>query len=164
MAISNQTCTFSVNAALSCTASGAGNQPGRFGDVQSADGSPSGTVAGYATGTLAAGASVTINLYDGSLLGLDGVTAIPLRTLYYVDLWLSGAGGFLRIGASGTNAHALWFADASDASDVVAGGPPFLQGGSVGLVVDNNHKNVKIANPHGTLSATYVFRADGLLV
>ncbi len=159
--------SFSCSATVTSSAGAAGiSSPSSNGDSQSIDGSPAVTVNGYVTGTIAFGASVSVNLFDGSVLALDGVTAVPFRTINYIDVWLStaGAGGYLRVGGAGSNAAVLWFGSTTDTEDVVIGGPPFMQGGTVGYVIDNTHKLLKIANPHGSLAATYTMRASGLLV
>ncbi len=160
-------CSYSINAAIQAAVTGTGNQSGTVGDVRYMADSPAGTVSGLKTATLTFGASATINLYDGSFLSPDGTTAVPLRTLLWFDLWLLPTavlpGGSLVIGNAASNAHLLWFGAATHTWEVSVGGNPFMGSGTVGKVVDNTHKNVLITNPHGSLSATYLFRAVGLL-
>lgn len=127
--------------------------------------SPTITQIGFATGTLAFGASVTIDL--SALTGLDGSTSIALVKLVYIDVGIpsTSAGGYLRIGNAASNANQLWFGGDTNTADIFPGGPMFQQGNpSSYVVVDASNKNVKILNPHGSLACDYVVRAAGLLV
>ena len=127
--------------------------------------SPTITQIGFATGTLAFGASVTIDL--SALTGLDGCTSIALVKLVYIDVGIAStsAGGYLRIGNAASDGNNLWFDAKTSTADIFPGGPMFQQGNpSSFVVVDASNKNVKILNPHASLACTYVVRAAGLLV
>ena len=170
MAISNPIVSFQSGAQISATTSGGlggGTSRSEKRFKQGTLRSTAISTIGWQTGTLTAGGTVEINLYSGALLSVDGTTAVPLRQILYVDLGIEtgSAGGYLRIGGAASDANALWFADATDKALVYPNGPMFMQGNpTTSVAVDNTHKNILIANPHATLSVTYVFRVAGLLV
>lgn len=121
--------------------------------------------------TLAGAASVTYDLFDGSLSDVTGVSA-PFRTLLYVAVYQvanasgvagSNSSGF-TIGNAAANAHALWFGAAAQTYSLLGvNGVPFFHGDSTGKTVDATHRNVKILNNDATNTGTYVFMAAGRL-
>ena len=99
------------------------------------------------TGTLAAGATATLDLTSFGGEVFTGVKLIQVR--------LTSTTGYLRVGNAASDAHQLWFGADAHTADVVQGGPSFLQGGTTAKTVDSSNKNVKLENPHGSESATY---------
>lgn len=113
------------------------------------------------TGTLAAGATTTIDLT--ALVGPDG-SAVTLATLVGVYIQVTSATGLLRVGNAAADAHALTFGAATHTitlhpgPDASSRGPglAIADPSGTGWVVDGTHKNVKLENTHGSESVTYV--------
>jgi hypothetical protein len=121
--------------------------------------------------TLAGAASVTYDLFDGSLSDVTGVAA-PFRTLQFVAVYqISNAAGTagsdssgLTVGNAAANAHAFWLSAAATTYSIEGVyGFPFAQGSRAGKVVDATHRNLKILNADAVNTATYVFCAGGRL-
>lgn len=124
------------------------------------------TTVGYASGTLAAGASVNIDLT--ALTGLDGST-VTLATLVTFYAQVTSTTGLLTIGNAATNGHALDFGAVTDTRTLRPGasgsrGPGHAVGdpSGTGWVVDATHKIVKLLNSHGSQAVDYVVMAGGL--
>jgi hypothetical protein len=118
---------------------------------------------------LAASASETLDLSDGSLLDIFG-EANGLQTLKYllVTLIANPAGttgaSSLTVGAAASNAHALWLGSGTDTASVVKDGVPLQMGDGTGKAVDGTHKNLKVLNADGTNAATYLLVLAGVKV
>lgn len=164
--VTNPTITFYGGGKTTAFYGGAGITPGPSSLTQLTQGvigSTNGlTEIAYKTNTLAFGASDTIDLT--SITDLNGNT-IAFTGLLFVDVQIvSSAGGFIRVGNAAAYANALWFGGTTPTADIYPGGPAFMQGNpdvSAKIVVDGTHKNVKIANPHGSLAVQYVARFGG---
>lgn len=169
MALTNPIITYSSGGTASVTATGGVGSAAPFLETSFQDNTltnPPVTAIGYKADTLLAGGTVTINLFDGTLLGLDGLTAVPLTRIHYIKLVIpsTSAGGYLRIGGAASNANILWFANTSDKALVMPGGPCFAQGDPTGyVVVDTSNKNVLIENPHGSLACSYILVVGGVV-
>ena len=96
-----------------------------------------------ASGTLTAGSSVAVNLFDGSALTVAG-RAGALAVLRYAEVGVAGATGALVVGGG---SHLLGFGTAADTLRVEAGGPHFAAGTPAGWPVTAALATVKITNP-----------------
>ncbi len=118
---------------------------------------------GYKEGaSLAAGGTVTIDLQ--ALDSPDGGSGtVSLATLRCLVIRITSTTGKLTIGNGGANAHLLDFGAAAHTRTLLPGGPGHLVGdpAGTGFVVDATHKDVKLANPHGTDPVSYVLLAGG---
>lgn len=117
------------------------------------------TAIGFASGTLAASGTVTLDLAGGTVLDLAG-DGITFATIKGITVWLlSSTGetateGSLEVGGAGSDPHPLWFKNVSDIARVEVGGPPFAQGAEAGIAVNSGQRNVLITNP-SLVSASY---------
>jgi hypothetical protein len=102
-----------------------------------------------ASHTLAAGASVTLNLYDGSLSDVLGQTA-PFRELRSVMVWVASGGDAagVDVGSDGVVADPLPLPlkGTNPRVTVFPDGPPALLGSPAGVAVGTSTKNLKITN------------------
>jgi hypothetical protein len=107
------------------------------------------------TRTLAAGVNESLNLYDGSLIGIDGLPA-PFRKLKGLFVWVSSDGDAagVTIGSAGTNPHALFFGAATHTWTIFPGGPGLSGGNPAGVTVDATHNALKVLN-NGAVAVTY---------
>lgn len=106
----------------------------------------------YTTGTLAAGATVDIDLDAAGFSSLQ---------LVYVEL--TSATGTLKVGGTGgSNINQLWFNADADAQFVEQGGLPFSQGSTAGKTVNGTNKTFRITNTHGSQSADYLVYCAGV--
>lgn len=177
MALTNNNATFSLSVAGSGRAgtTGTGAAAGtsaatlNFGKTLQASwipqvGSNQITGIGFASGTLAAAGTATIDMFGGTLLSLDG-TALVLATVKFVYIALldsagsAATAGSLEIGGSGSNPNILWFKNTSDIAKVEVGGPPFIQGAAAGVTVDATNRNILITNPSGVTAYWQAFIA-----
>jgi hypothetical protein len=112
------------------------------------------TTWGYATGTLAAGATANIDLQ--ALTGPDGST-VTLATLICGLIRITGTTGLLRIGNHATNPHPLEFGADTHTWTVRPTGPGLAVGdpAGTGSAVNANDRYVKVENTHGSASVTY---------
>jgi hypothetical protein len=119
---------------------------------------------GFASGSIAAAGSTTIDMFGGTLLALDG-TALVLAGVKFVFISLvDSAGGIatagsLEVGGAGSNPNILWFKNTSDISKVTVGGPPFIQGSATAVTVNSTNRNILIANPSGVTAYYQCFIA-----
>jgi hypothetical protein len=112
------------------------------------------TTVGYATGTLAAGATANIDLQ--ALTGPDGST-VTLATLICGLIRITGTTGLLRIGNHATNAHQLEFGSDSSTWTIRPTGPGLAFGdpAGTGSAVSAADRYVKVENTHGSASVAY---------
>lgn len=112
---------------------------------------------GFKSGTLAAGATVTIDLT--ALDSPDGGSGtVSLSTLIACYITITGTTGQLRIGNAATNQHLLDFGAAAHTRTILPGGPGHAVGdpvGTTGYPVSGTVKNVMLENTHGSASVTY---------
>ena len=103
---------------------------------------------------LNAGASQTINLYDGSILDVYGIAA-PFRHLLAFAAWVSSGGDSagVTIQPGAANPNSLWWGGTTPSKTVYPGGPPEVGGSPAGVVVDATHNTVKFTN-NGAVAAT----------
>lgn len=96
-----------------------------------------------ASGTLTAGASVAVNLFDGSTLTVVGLSG-GLAVLRYAEVGIASATGSLVVGAG---SHQLGFGAAAHTLRIEAAGPHFAAGTPAGWPVTAVLATVKIVNP-----------------
>lgn len=98
--------------------------------------------------TIAAGASVTYDIYTGT--DLTGAMDEPcaFRRVRYLEIALIDGGDTsgVRIGGAAANEFIGWFAASGDKHDIFPGGPSYRAGSPVGKVVTSSTKNIKIEN------------------
>jgi len=119
---------------------------------------------GVTRGTLAAAATVEIDLYDGTLKNLfeQSIVFVKLKlaAIFITDstyaIGGSTAAGQLRIGNASTNGNALWFGAIGNTQTIYPRGCPFIQGDPTGVTVSSTLKKVKLENTHGTDAVYYV--------
>lgn len=123
------------------------------------------TKVGYATGTLAAGASADIDLQ--ALTGPDGST-VSLSTLFGLYIQITSTTGLLTIGNAATNGNPLDFGAVTHTRTIRPGsagsqGPGHAVGdpSGTGYAVTSTSKIVKLLNSHGSQSVTYTLLAGG---
>jgi hypothetical protein len=123
------------------------------------------TKVGFATGTLAAGASANIDLQ--ALTGPDGST-VSLSTLIALYIQVTSTTGLLTIGNAASNGNQLDFGAVTHTRTLRPGadggeGPGHAVGdpSNTGYAVDATHRIVKLLNSHGTDSVTYALYAGG---
>lgn len=106
---------------------------------------------------LAPGASVTLNLFDGSLTDMSGATA-AFRLLRGYSIFVSDGGDTagVSIGGAASNEHPLFSGGATYAKTVYPGGPDDSGGGGTiaGVAVTSSACNVLITNNSPTAFAT----------
>jgi hypothetical protein len=118
--------------------------------------------------TLAASTSETLDLAAGTFgSGTEpkdpfGGTYTLTKIAYIEVAMVSTTGAGVRVGGAASNAHKLWFADASDKADVLPGGVPFKQGHTTGLTVDSSNRNILIENLSSVASQTYRITVVGV--
>lgn len=95
-----------------------------------------------ASGTLTAGASTTVNLFDGSTLTVAGLPG-SLALLKHVEVGLTTPGTLVVGGGS----HALGFRTAADTLQIEWGGAQFASGTAAGWPVTALLATVLLANP-----------------
>ena len=123
------------------------------------------TKVGYATGTLAAGASANVDLQ--ALTGPDGST-VSLSTLFGLYIQVTSTTGLLTIGNAATNGNPLDFGAVTHTRTIRPGadgsqGPGHAVGdpSNTGYAVTPTSKIVKLENTHGSQSVTYILYAGG---
>ena len=98
---------------------------------------------------LAAGSSVTLNLYDGSLLDVTNAAA-AMRLLRAYAIWISAGGDSagVTIGNAGSNPHPLFFGATTSTKTIYPSSEGDGSGNSVGagVVVSATACNVKLQN------------------
>jgi hypothetical protein len=130
-------------------------------------GSGSGRAEVYCDGEylLAAGASITLNLYDGGTTSSDLTTvfgaAANLRTLKQLAVCITDAGDTagVTIGAASSNEFVGYFGAAGDTITIFPDGPPFTVGSPAGKPVGSSTKNLKILNNGAVEVRVAVFAA-----
>lgn len=121
----------------------------------------------YGDRILAASATETLNLLDGSLLDVFGVAA-PLQNVKLVTIYqIANADGAtdassFTIGNAGANFLQLNFGSGTDTWSVYKGGAPFKAGRPAGFTVDGTHRLLKVANADGTNKGTYRLIISGV--
>ena len=117
--------------------------------------------------TLNAGASETLNLFDGSLVGSAG-EATGFATVKAVVVCLianpdgSTAGSSVTVGNAASNGNQFWFGAATHTATVYRSGAAFQQGDPAGKTVDATHCNLKVANNDGANKVTYQLLIAGV--
>jgi hypothetical protein len=113
---------------------------------------------GFKTGTLAAAATVTIDLQ--ALDSPDGGSGtVSLSTLVACYITITSTTGKLTIGNGGANANVLDFGAAAHTRTILPGGPGHAVGdpvGTTGYPVDATHSDIKLLNSHGSASVDYI--------
>lgn len=101
---------------------------------------------------IAAGGSLTLNLYDG------GTTTSDLTTLFgaaanlrdvkslTVSVVSGGDASGVAVGAAGSNIFAGFFGNSSDIVNIYPDGPALALGKPAGVAVTSSAKNLKLAN------------------
>lgn len=117
--------------------------------------------------TLNAGASETLNLFDGSLLDIFNQSGALAKILFICVQLIdnpdgSTAASSITVGNAVSDAHQLWFSAATGTYTVTGtSGTPLFQGDDAGKTVDGTHKNILVANNDGSNKATYRISATG---
>jgi hypothetical protein len=119
---------------------------------------------GLTRGTLAASATVEIDLFDGTLKNLFDQSVVfdrlKLASIFITDsnyeIGGATAGGQLRIGNAATNGNPLWFGAIGNTQTIYPRGCPFLQGDPTGVVVNGTSKRILLENTHATQAVFYV--------
>jgi hypothetical protein len=112
---------------------------------------------GFKSGTLAAGASATIDLT--ALDSPDGGSGtISLSTLVACYIQITSTTGLLTIGNAAADAHQLDFGGDTHTRTIRPSSPGHAVGdyAGTGYTVDATNKNVKVLNSHGSASVDYV--------
>ena len=118
---------------------------------------------------LAAGASLTLNLYDGGATDSDLLTvfktAANLRVLksLVVSIVDGGDTAGVTIGAASSNEFVGYFGAAGDTLTIYPDGPSYAVGSPAGKAVGSSTKNVKILN-NGAVEVTVQVFAAGATV
>lgn len=113
-------------------------------------------------GTLAASASVSLNLFDGSLLDADSLPVVFVG-INSVEIFIQSTDlTSLVIGAGGVNANVMWFDSKTSTQTIETGALNFVQTGITPIVVDATNKLIKIHNT-GLESADYKYRISGVI-
>lgn len=119
--------------------------------------------------TLAAGASESLNLFDGSMLDIfdkDGaISNIKFIQIVQIDNPTGTNASSITVGNAAATIQQLWFS-ASTGTYTITGtaAVPFCQGDNTGKTVDNTAKLVKILNNDGSNAATYRITYGGVHV
>lgn len=115
------------------------------------------TKIGFKAGTLAFGATVTIDLT--ALDSPDGGSGtISLASFLCCGIQITSTTGKLKIGGNAAgNTNLLDFGANTDTRTILPAGPGHFVGdpAGVGYTVDGTHKNVLLTNSHASLSADY---------
>jgi hypothetical protein len=98
---------------------------------------------------LAVSTSEELNLFDGSLLDMNGVAA-PLTRIKFIQVAIvanatDGYASSATIGNAGTNPNQLWFGGTTQ-TQTIDRYVPFQQGDATGKTVGSGTARVKIAN------------------
>lgn len=158
----SETVTPQGTASTSTLATVTNTQIKSWGD-QLADGTSSGQIDTVIVQerTLNASASEELNLYDGSLSDINGVSA-GLQTVKRVIIYQianpdgSTASSGMTIGNAGTNPNALWFGATGHTAAVNGlAGVPFMQGDDAGKTVSAGAAALKVLNNDGSNKLTY---------
>ncbi len=117
--------------------------------------------------SLAASATETLNLFDGTLVGMAR-EATGFATIKFIQIFLipnpagtTGASS-ITVGNAAADVQALWFGGDTHTVAVFKDGPAFQQGDPTGKTVDNTNKNLKIANDDGSNVATFQILIGGV--
>lgn len=116
---------------------------------------------------IAAGGSLTLNLYDGGTTTSDLTTlfggAANLRRLKSMTFSVVSGGGTegVAIGGAASNAHTLFLGDTSDKAKIFPSGPALPLGSPAGETVTSTAKNVKLENLSSTESVVVRVTASG---
>lgn len=112
---------------------------------------------------LTAGATVTVNLFDGSTNDITGSGA-TLRLLRAYAIWISAGGDTsgVTIGNAGSNPHPLFWGSTATTKTIYPAGAEDAGGGStiVGVAVTSSACNVKIVN-NGAVPVTVLANFGG---
>lgn len=105
--------------------------------------------------TIAASSSVSINLYDGSLLDLFQQPA-PFRFLRSFVAWVNSGGDAtgVTIAPAASNPNLLWWTGTSPTKTVYPGGPPECGGSPAGVAVTSSAYGVTFTNNSSTAAVT----------
>jgi hypothetical protein len=113
---------------------------------------------------LAPSASITINLFDGSINDMSG-TAANFRLLRAYAIWISSGGDTsgVTVGNAGSNPHPLFFGATGQTKTIYPGGPEDGGGGQTipGVAVTSSACNVKITNNSPMAFATVAVNFAG---
>jgi hypothetical protein len=118
---------------------------------------------------LAASASNTHNLFDGTVPDIFGV-ASGLQNVKAVGIYLvantdsSSPSPSITIGNAAADVLTLNFGASTQTYQHFASSMPFLAGKAAGYTVNNTNKNIKVLNDSGTLKATYWLVCAGVRV
>lgn len=119
--------------------------------------------------TLAAGASEELNLFDGSLLDVQGIAA-GLTNLkgIVINVIANPSGTTTASGATIGNASAtqatLWFGAAAHTASIEKDGAPFVGWSPTGKTISNTVKLLKVLNADGANTLTYRLTIWGIHV
>lgn len=101
---------------------------------------------------IAAGGSLTLNLYDGGTTTSDLTTlfgdAASLRNVKSLSVVVTSGGDAsgVKVGAASSNEFVGWFSAAGDAAVIYPSGPALSFGSPAGKAVTSSAKNLKLEN------------------
>jgi hypothetical protein len=101
---------------------------------------------------IAAGASLTLNLYDGGTTSSDLTTQygeaanLRLARFIYIAIVDGGDTAGVTVGNAASNAFVGGFDSATSTKTIYPDGPPHMDGSPAGFTVSSTQKNLKILN------------------
>lgn len=143
--------------ALGTEADGWSHSPGSAQQLEFGTGSGAASIFVAQTRTLGAGASETLNLYDGSVVDVfDDPAAMRLLKSFALHIPSGGGGDTagVTVGAAASNAHPLFFGANTHTQTVYPAGPPMTGGSPDGVAVTSSACNVLVTN-NGAVAVTY---------
>lgn len=108
------------------------------------------------------GATLTLNLFDGSVPDVLGAPAV-LANLRSFAVWVESGGdaGGVTIAPGASNGNSLWFGGTSPTKTIYPAGPPELAGSAAGVAVDAARATVQFTN-NGAVPAAVRIALAGL--
>jgi hypothetical protein len=118
--------------------------------------------------TLAAGATESLNLFDGTFAGVyreaTGFAKLKFISVRLIpNIGTAVTASSITIGNAAATVHPLFFGADTSVWTVYKNGPPLVGGDpATGITVDTNDKLVKVLNNDGSNAATYEIFAAGV--
>jgi len=111
--------------------------------------------------SLAPGASVTFNLFDGSLLDITGMSA-TFRVLKGFAAWVVSGGDSagVTLGQAGSNPTSMFWVGTTPGEVIYPGGPAISNGSPAGVLVTSTTCNLQVLN-NGAVAATFALYLAG---
>jgi hypothetical protein len=115
---------------------------------------PSITKIAFKSGTLTASSTVDLNLTDGSMEDLSGVSGVVFTEIHSIAVAIT-TGTTMTIGGTVANVNKLWFSDNSDSQQIELDGYFFLQGGPTPIAVSGSTNKIRLTA--GSSDCDYVY-------